>query len=138
MKDITQPIRKEFRRSEEAKYIHRLHGVLLVLLGLSTVKAGELLGVPQRTIAHWAVRYKTLGVSGLRDPARIRRRYKLTDEQQNRIAGLLARKPAEAGMGEGAWTGALLAEYLSKTFEIEYTPRHCTRLIRSLRGRPRA
>jgi len=39
-------IQREFRSTDEAKYIHRLHGVFLVLKGLSTVKAGELLNEP--------------------------------------------------------------------------------------------
>src|SRR5579864_5216225 len=97
MKGSIESIRREFRRSDEARYIHRLHGVLLVLLGLSTVKAGELLGDPQRTVAHWVGEFKKRGLSSLRDAEKPGRPGTLTDAQRAAVAQALTKPPEESG-----------------------------------------
>ena|SRR5258706_14405238 len=108
MKNDIEIIRREFRRSEEARYIHRLHGVLLVLLGLSTVKAGKLLGDPQRTIAHWVIQFKERGLRGLQEAEKSGRPGILTPAQKKALAHALAKLPKHSGLKADAWTGALI------------------------------
>src|SRR5271157_1498545 len=43
-------LQDEIRRSEESRYDHRLHGVLLVAQGMTCPEAGKLLGGAPRTI----------------------------------------------------------------------------------------
>jgi len=133
MKKDIAIIRKEFRRSEEARYIHRLHGVLLVLLGLSTVKAGKLLGDPQRTVAHWVGQWKTRGLSGLKDGEKSGRPGILNPKQREALASALAKLPADSRLKGEAWTGALVASLLKKRYGITLSPRHCHRLLQALR-----
>jgi transposase len=125
-------IRKEFRRSEEARYIHRLHGVLLVLLGRSTVEAGELLGDPQRTIAHWVTQFKARGLAGLKEAENLGRPGSLTDTQRNTIAHALQKSPRDSGFKADTWTNALLASLLKKRYGLTFSIRHCSRLLRAL------
>ncbi|MBV8278415.1 MAG: transposase, partial [Verrucomicrobia bacterium] len=42
-------LQDEIRRSEEARYDHRLHGVLLVAQGMSAPQVAQLLGDGTRT-----------------------------------------------------------------------------------------
>ena len=134
MKNDIETIRKEFRRSDEARYIHRLHGVLLVLLGLSTVKAGELLGDPQRTVAHWVGQFKAHGLDGLRDAEKPGRPGALTDAQHAAVAKALTKSPKESSLDADLWTNALLASLLKKRYGVTLSRRQCSRLILKLKA----
>lgn len=125
-------IRKEFRCSEEARYIHRLHGVLLVLLGLSTVKAGKLLGDPQRTVAHWVGQWRAHGLDGLRDAEKAGRPSALTPKQKDALVIALQQSPKELGFEGDSWTGAFVASLLQKRYGITLSPRQCNRMIKAL------
>lgn len=133
MKNDIEIIRAEFRRSDEARYIHRLHGVLLVLLGLSTVKAGELLGDPQRTVAHWVGQYKAHGLDGLRDAEKSGRPGTLTDAQCAAVAKALTKSPKKSSLDADSWTNALLASLLKKRYGVTLSARQCSRLILKLK-----
>jgi len=134
MKNDIETIREEFRRSDEARYIHRLHGVLLVLLGLSTVKAGKLLGVPQRTIAHWTNQFKEHRLNGLKEE-KMGRPEILSPGQKQAVMAALAKSPGEAGMKADAWTNRILLAFVHKRYGIKLNIRHCSRLLRAYRNR---
>jgi transposase len=134
MNNNVNAIRKEFRRSEEARYVHRLHGVLLVLLGLSTVKAGKLLGDPQRTIAHWVIQFKARGLKGLEEAEKAGRPEILSPAQKKILANALAKSPKESGMKTDAWTGTLVSSFLRKRYNIKLTVRHCSRLLAAFKN----
>ena len=135
MNDAIAIIRREFRRSQEARYVHRLHGVLLVLLGSSTVKAGKILGIPQRTIAQWTIQFKKRGIAGLAEAENFGRPSVLTGRQRSALKAAVAKTPAEAGLSGDRWTGALVAEFLGKRFGLTLTMRHCRRLLRAIEDR---
>ena len=121
-------IRGEFRRSEEARYIHRLHGVLLVLSGLSTVKVGKLLGDPQRTISHWVIRFKEHGLKALNEE-KLGRPEILNSSQKKLLMNALAKPPKEFGLKGDKWTGAFVASFMLNNYGIKLTTRHCHRLL---------
>lgn len=133
MNDDIKIIRDEFHRSEEARYIHRLHGVLLVLLGLNTVKAGKLLGDPQRTVAHWVIQFKARGLAGLKEAEKSGRPETLSPAQKEMLANVLAKLPRDAGMKADAWTGLSLSSFLKKKCDVKLTTRHCSRLLQAFR-----
>jgi hypothetical protein len=60
-------IQQEISRSEEARYDHRLHGVLLVSRGLSCYKVAELFGQHSTTIQRWVHSFEKDGFAGLAD-----------------------------------------------------------------------
>jgi transposase len=138
MKNDVKMIRKEFRRSEEARYIHRLHGVLLVVLGLSTVKAGKLLGDPQRTIAHWAIRFKARGLEGLKEAEKSGRPGILNAVQTKALAVALAKSPKVSGLNAPAWTGAVISSFLRKQYDVKLSPRQCSRLMAALKNQTKS
>src|SRR6266436_5805092 len=45
-------LQDEIRRSEESRYDHRLHGVLLVAYGMNCCQVADLLGDAPRTVAY--------------------------------------------------------------------------------------
>ena len=72
---MTIAIQQEISRSEEARYDHRLHGVLLVGQGLSCLETAQLLGQDPVTVQRWVHRFNQSGFAGLhegeRPPARL-------------------------------------------------------------------
>jgi len=134
MTNDIKSIRKEFHRSEEARYIHRLHGVLLVLLGLSTVKAGKLLGDPQRTIAHWVIQFRARGLKGLEEVEKSGRPETLSLAQKKILANALAKSPKDTGMNADTWTGAVVSSFLRKRCGVKITVRHCYRILNALKN----
>lgn len=52
-REMLLALQDEIRRSEEARYDHRLHGVLLVAQGMNAPKVARLLGDGVRTVEYW-------------------------------------------------------------------------------------
>jgi Winged helix-turn helix len=63
-------LQDEIRRSQEARYDHRLHGVLLVAQGINCCQVAELLGDAPRTVAYWVEKFEQKGLTGLQEGAR--------------------------------------------------------------------
>ena len=135
MKNDITTIRTEFKRTDESRYIHRLHGVLLVLTGLSTVKVGKLLGDPQRTVAYWIKRFEIGGVEALRERRRGGRPTTLRPTQLKTLRSALKAAPGKVGLNGHIWTGELVSEFIRKRYRIKLTMRHCHRLLRTLEER---
>ena len=63
--DIILGLQDEIRRSEESRYDHRLHGVLLVAQGMTCPEVATLLGDAPRTVQYWVKRFEQDGLAGL-------------------------------------------------------------------------
>ena len=63
-------LQDEIRRSDESRYDHRLHGVLLVAQGLSCRETAGVLGDAPRTVENWVHRFERDGLAGLTDTER--------------------------------------------------------------------
>ncbi|NWG75528.1 MAG: helix-turn-helix domain-containing protein, partial [Rubrivivax sp.] len=63
-------VQQEISRSEESRYDHRLHGILLITHGLSCYEVAEALGQDPRTVERWVKRFEKSGFSGLREGER--------------------------------------------------------------------
>ena len=74
-------LQDEIRRSGEARYDHRLHGVLLVAQGLSCPQVAHLLGDAPRTVEYWVQRFEKEGLSGLVEGERLGRPTRLSEAQ---------------------------------------------------------
>ena len=49
-------LQQEIQRSEESRYDHRLHGVLLVAQGMTCPEVARLLGDSPRSVEYWVHR----------------------------------------------------------------------------------
>ena len=78
-------IRQEIERSDESRYDHRLHGVLLVANGQSCREVALLFGEDPRTVQRWVKRFEDGGFDGLRDGERPGRPRSLNERQWARL-----------------------------------------------------
>jgi transposase len=129
VKDI---LRKEIRRSDEARYDHRLHAVLLAVDGRSSYDIAELLGDAPRSVYNWISHFQEEGLEGLREETRPGRPRCLTDKQTKALAKDLVRCPADLGYGQPIWDGPLLSHHMEKTFGVSLGVRQCQRIFHDL------
>lgn len=125
-------IQEEIRRSDEAKYDHRLHGLLLVASGQSCRQAAGLLGEDPRTVQRWARTYERDGFDGLRDGARSGRPPALDETRRMALEADLRDRPDSFGLVGHLWDGPLLREHLRRKYGVKLGVRQCQRLFRRM------
>ena len=130
--NMTLVLQDEIRRSEESRYDHRLHGVLLVAQGLTCPEAARLLGDSPRTVEYWIERFEDQGLSGLAEGDRPGRPARLTSAQLGEIERILRRTPRDAGLGVTLWDGKTLSAWVQREQGVELGVRQCQRLFRQL------
>ena len=129
---IVLGLQDEIRRSEESRYDHRLHGVLLVAQGMSCRQVSDLLGDAPRTVAYWVRRFEHDGLGGLTEEERPGRPRRLTERQIQGIDAALRRTPADFGLTGNLWDGKTLSAYVKKQWDVGLSTRQCQRLFRQL------
>lgn len=130
-------LQQEIQRSEESRYDHRLHGVLLVAHGLTCPDVARLLGDAPRSVEYWVHRYEQQGLAGLTEGERSGRPSRLTETQVKEINRVLRAKPTDAGMRVNLWDGKTLSAWIQRTYGIPLGVRQCQRLFRQLEFRLR-
>lgn len=130
-------LQDEIQRSEESRYDHRLHAVLLVAKGMSCPKVSDWLGDPERTVRFWVNRYIRDGLQGLIENERSGRPSKLTSKQLQHIDSVLRSKPEDVGLRGAIWDGKLLSTFIRQEFAVNLSIRQCQRLFRQLGFRMR-
>ena len=63
--NVILALQDEIRRSDESRYDHRLHGLLLVAQGMTAPEVSRMLGDSPRTVQYWIRRFDEEGLSGL-------------------------------------------------------------------------
>jgi len=131
--ESVQAIQTEIRRSSDARYDHRLHGVLLVAEGLSCPEVARLLGDAPRTVEYWVRRFQAHGFAGLWEGQRPGRPSRLSDEQLRIVEQVLRQPPEQAGLTGGRlWDGKMLSAFLAQRFGVRLQPRQGQRLFHKL------
>jgi transposase len=125
-------LQDEIHRSEDARYDHRLHAILLVAKGMSCPKVALLLGDSERVVRLWINRYVQYGLQGLIENERPGRNSRLDAEHIARIEQVLRASPEDYGLRGGIWDGKSLSAFISKEFNIKLGVRQCQRLFRQL------
>ena len=129
---IILALHDEIRRSEDARYDHRLHTVLLVAQGMSCSEVSRLLGDSLRTVQNWVNRFERRGFAGLREGYRPGRTPKLSEKQLTKIQEALRTSPDEYGLNGHLWDGKTLSTYVKQQFGVRVSVRQCQRLFRKL------
>lgn len=125
-------LQDEIRRSEDSRYDHRLHGVLLVAQGMSCRQVSELLGDAPRTVAYWVRRFELNGLTGLTEDERPGRPRRLSEKQIEGLEAALRMQPQDFGLTGNLWDGKTLSEYLKRQWKVSLGTRQCQRLFRQL------
>jgi transposase len=129
---IVLGLQDEIRRSEESRYDHRLHGVLLVAQGVTCPEVARLLGDAPRTVEYWVHTFEEMGLAGLLEGERSGRPRRLSDRQIEEVNAILRGMPREAGLGGNLWDGKTLASWIERQYGIDLGVRQCQRLLRQL------
>lgn len=125
-------LQDEIRRSNEARYDHRLHAILLVAQGMTCPEAAKFLGDSTRTVQYWVHRFEEEGLAGLADADRPGRPRRLTEYQFAEIDHALRQSPIDYGLNTNTWDGKTLSEFIKNQFDVELGVRQCQRLFRQL------
>ena len=128
--DIVLGLQDEIRRSEESRYDHRLHGVLLVAQGVTCPEVAQLLGDSRRTVEYWVHRFEAHGLAGLREGERPGRPSRLSDQQLKLVSAALRLPPRQFGLEGHLWDGKLLSAHVEEEFGVTLGVRQCQRLFR--------
>ena len=122
-------IQQEIVRSDESRYDHRLHGLLLVAGGQSCQQVAETFGENPRTVQRWVKRFEEYGLDGLREGERPGRPATLDVKQWAALGRDMRRTPAEFGHAAHLWDGKLLSEHLRQRYGVKLGVRQCQRIF---------
>ena len=125
-------IQEEILRSEESRYDHRLHGVLLVCSGFSCGEVAQIFGRSRRTVQYWVRRFEQSGFAGLQETPRPGRPGAVDDVLRERIGQDLRQSPFTFGYSQNLWDGKLLSHHLAKNYGVKLGIRQCQRLFHQL------
>src|SRR3990172_10022869 len=129
---IVLALQDEIRRSEESRYDHRLHGILLVAQGMTCPEVGRLLSDAPRSVEYWVQRFERRGLAGLQEGERCGRPRRLDDRQLVVVDRVLRQSPREVGMLTNLWDGKTLGAWIEQKYGVELGVRQCQRLFRQL------
>jgi len=130
-------VQQEIFRSEESRYDHRLHGIMLVCSGFRCSEVAELFGHSPRTVQYWIRRFEESGFAGLEETPRPGRPTVLDEGIRKSLGQDLRRSPRELEYTQNLWDGKLLSHHLSQRFGVYLGVRQCQRLFRQLGFRRR-
>lgn len=135
--DLILGLQDEIRRSEEARYDHRLHAVLLVSQGMTCPDVALKLGDSVRTVENWVKGFEDNGFSALSDKPRSGRPSRLTEKHLTHIGAVLRKQPNDVGLSGNLWDGKSLSAYIRQEFNVSLKVRQCQRLFHKLSFRLR-
>jgi transposase len=130
-------IQQEIARSEESRYDHRLHGVLLVCQGFSCPEVSKILGDSPRIIEYWVKDFNEKGFEGLYEEKRSGRPSVIDGTTLSNIDSDLRQNPASFGYTQNLWDGKMLSHHLKEKYDIKLGVRQCQRLFNKLEFRLR-
>jgi transposase len=130
-------IQREVARSADARYEHRLHGLLLLTAGLSCRQVAVLFGESSTTVQRWMRRFESGGLQALREEQRSGRPHLLNEAQRRQVEVDLRMDPLNFGFAARLWNGRVLSEHLRRHYAVDLGVRQCQRIFRQLRARGR-
>ena len=125
-------IQQEIIRSDESRYDHRLHGLLLIAGGQSCLQVADTFGWNPRTVQRWAKRFEEYGLDGLREGERSGRPATLDARQWAALGRDMRRTPKEFGYAARLWDGKLLSEHLRQRYGVKLGVRQCQRIFKQM------
>jgi transposase len=125
-------IQQEIARSEDSRYDHRLHGVLLVCQGFSCPEVSQILGDSPRIIEYWVKDFNEKGFKGLHEEKRSGRPSVIDEKTLGLIDSDLRQNPSSFGYTQNLWDGKMLSHHLKEKYDVKLGVRQCQRLFNKL------
>jgi transposase len=89
------------------------------------------------TAHRWAHTVETEGLDGLKSTrTNAGRPPKLDAENKQRLAELLQQGAQAHGWDTDLWTRKRVAQLIDRAFDVDYSPRHCSRILHEIGFRP--
>jgi transposase len=129
---LRMAIQEEIERSEDSRYHHRLHGLLLLAAGHSCRQVAGVFGEDDTTVQRWVRRFEARGLGGLRDGKKSGRPRSLSAELWSRVQEDLHRSPQDLGLQTALWDGPSLSKHLRRRYGVELGVRQCQRIFRQM------
>ena len=132
---VINQIHSYIEKNSEAKFIHRLHVILLFAeeKNGSCDSLGALFGISPRSISNWIKRINRTGdIESLRSKPQSGRPSRLTKNQMNELSLVLQELPEKWGMSGSQWNGVNLSAYIYQRYGIMLKVRSCQRLFHKL------
>jgi transposase len=132
---IKKQIYSYLNSSKEAKFIHRLHGLLLMIDNESNncENIAGLFNNSSRTVSNWVHKInENNNIDILKDKKKPGRKTRLNTEQLNFIKESLIKHPGKFGLNANIWSGKVLSHFIKDQFGIELKVRQCQRLFHKL------
>jgi transposase len=125
-------LQDEIRRSDESRYDHRLHGVLLVAQGMTCPEVARLLGDSPRAVEYWVRGFEERGLSALAEGERPGRPSSMGEAELEKIGRALRQSPRDFGMDVTLWDGKSLSAWIDAQFGVHLGVRQCQRIFHRL------
>jgi transposase len=125
-------IQQEIARSDESRYDHRLHGLLLLTGGQTCQEIADLFGEDRRTVQRWVRRFEEHGLEGMRDGERPGRPTGLDAKQWACLERDLRRDASDFGHVGHLWDGKLLSAHLEQRYNVILGVRQCQRIFKQM------
>jgi len=126
--------------TREQKEQRRLAAAEELLEGEKTqVQIAEDHGVTQGAVSQWQSTLEEEGIEGLKSTNNEGNQgpdSELDDQDREQLVELLEEGAQTHGWETDLWTSKRVAALIADEFDIEYTPRHCSRILRELGYRP--
>jgi len=133
--EIREMILSYFNKNEEARFIHRLHGILLKIENQETScdSIASLFGQSPRSVSNWINKVNQAGtIEVLRDIKRPGRNSRLNEIQLKEIKEVLQKDPELSGITTNIWDGKSLSYYIERTYSVCLGVRQSQRLFHKL------
>ena len=132
---INANIQAYFEHNDEAKFIHRLHGILLFINKPteSCDSIGALFDNSPRSVSNWIKKLNETGdIESLRSQKQPGRSDRLSDIQKSELKTVISESPEKHGITTNIWDGKSLSAYILEHYGIVLKTRSCQRLFHKL------
>ena len=132
---IKEQIYVYLNSSHEARFIHRLHGLLLMIDNKNNncENIAGLFNNSSRTVSNWIHKINDENnIDVLKDKEKPGRKPRLNEEQEELLKESLVKHPSEFGLNANIWDGKVLSFFIEKRFGIDLKVRQCQRLFHKL------
>ncbi len=130
--DLQYTLKQQALLSKEARHLHRLHCVLLVVQGNGCADVARWFGETPRTVQRWVKAYTQAGTEALYDAARSGRPPRLTQDQRDKLISCVRGPPRKTGYYRDDWDSGLVRIYLAERLNVRFSVRQCQRLLKSI------
>lgn len=118
----------------DKRMFERYQSIYLLLSNMKIDEVAKIVGRSPRTIKNYKRLYHTLGLEGLSMGKSTGRPNRLTEEQLQQLKDLILTKlPVDVDFSnEFNWTAGIIAKWIKKEYDIEYTISGTVNLLKTL------